>query len=187
MRLTSDYRHVIAIFDTQHPVTEVEREDYRGEPSRVVSEFQVGPILYWISFEPHSPEHSGEDRSEVDVNFDVKWIEGEGKKLVQIMSQLAKEPLSLKKAKELRQAWVDSGFYDAALGLGGKHSIAVLGTVINTIKSYVNQHHPDCITFAGGNDKMDVYEKLARRAFPQAVIEKEPGLAGADYRVCFKR
>ena len=82
MRLTSDYRHVMALFNT--PLQEeVDYGEY-GEDT-LKAEFQVGPFIYSISFAPEN------DRgSTVNVEFELVDIDAEDEELVSIMSKFKK-------------------------------------------------------------------------------------------------
>jgi hypothetical protein len=193
MRLTSDYRRVIGLFNT--PLQEeIEYGEY-GESAR--TDFEVGPFVYAINFSPE------DDRGRtVNVEFELVDIDVTGEELVRMMSKFkksiakekgiqeqeeSKQTMSLAEAKTLERQILNQHSH-AELEITGPYVIKIFSTVISIIKDYVKKHRTNCIVFsAASEDRSRVYQRMMKSAFPGAGIRVGPSPwgAGTEIRVCF--
>ena len=182
MRLSLDYRRV-ALFNT----AEGQDVEYSKGAHRTTTNFQVGPFVYKVEFIP--------DNESVFVAFTLQDIvEKDPKKLERILYQVVggdaggvPGKISPEQVQEWKK-WVTTfPGNQETLRLGGQVSTQVFGNVLNTVKDYVRQYQPKCINFGAEENRVSLYSKLMRRAFPQASIEADLNGDYPSVLVCFRR
>jgi hypothetical protein len=193
MRLTSNYRRVRALFNT--PLEEEVEYGQYGEGVR--TDFEVGPFVYAISF-----SREDEFSSATYVEFELVDINVSDEKLVEMMSKFKRsflkkkepeqpeqpeQPMSLQEAKNLERQVINQHSH-AELEITGPYVIKIFSTVINIIRDYVRKHKTRCIVFsAASEDRVRIYQRMMKSAFPRAGIKVRPSPwgAGTEIRVCF--
>jgi hypothetical protein len=196
MKLTSDYKHVTALFDT--PAEEIR---YATHFESTTVEFEVGPFTYVVKFGPDD-----ENGRVIRVEFQLADIHVSDQELVKMMSKIKKgftedrvknkeekveeveEPLmSLQEARTLKSKVLNNHSYDE-VEITGPYIIKIFGYILNIIKDYVKRYRPRCIVFsADSKDRERVYYGMMKRTFPGAGIRTAPSPwgAGTEFRVCF--
>src|SRR4051812_25286206 len=107
MKLSSDYRRVVSLFNTP-----LEGEiEYEEMSEMVRAEFQAGPFLYAVEFQPES-------RSRTTVAFALIDIDATDEEIIEIVSRSMKKPVSLEEAREAERHMLRYHAFDA-LGIGG--------------------------------------------------------------------
>lgn len=182
MKLTSDYCHVTALFNTP-PEGEIEYGEYPGNILK--ANFEVGHFTYAISFTPTDDRGEG-----VYVKFRLIDINVSDEELVEMMSKLKmgffnkdgirkqKQSMSLKEAEDLKHK-VLKDYAVSELEIMGSSAIKVFGTVLSIIKDYIRKYRTKCvIVSAASEDRFRLYQRMVKSAFPRARIEILPGSEG---------
>jgi hypothetical protein len=175
MRLTQDYRRVTALFNTQ---AEQEVKYYEGY-DKTDTTFTVGPFTYGVFFKIHGRT--------TEVEFKLIGINAVDEELTELMSRWSGERVSPQYARELKRRILLYRNIDE-LEIMGNYSIKVFSHVFNIVKDYVEIYDPGCIEFiAATAGRGSLYEKMARRAFPDASIKIRQFAAGpgVEITVCF--
>jgi hypothetical protein len=164
-------------------------------------EFDVGPFTYVMNFAPDD-----ENGRVIRVEFKLADINVTDDELMVMMSKVRRQEIEEKGSKSPEDEEILEGrlislqeaktmereilYYHpySELEITGSYVIKIFGVVLNTLKSYVAKRRPRCVVFsADSKERKSVYDRLIRRAFPQASIKEYPSPwgTGVEIKVCF--
>lgn len=149
MKLTHDYRKILAFLDRPLPFEKV-NESLNNRRLLVEYEFSVGPLNYLVVFRG--------DLGRVDVGFDLHDMSGTDEELMEYFSKVFQRTFTWEDFFALESRM--KGEQGADLGVG--NSTAVFATVMAIIMDFIG-HYPqvECLTLKGETaQKTRIYRKM---------------------------
>jgi hypothetical protein len=168
--LTSDYRPVIASFDT--PVDfDIVSKSGGVDGGEIIYSFQVGPFKYIM-------EIFGDD-GRWNVSFELAEVVGSTEELQEYFSDRLKRPISLDEATSIQNKTMGNKYSN----IGVADAKGVLSGVINILKHFIKRYDPRCIVFSVfQKDKSQVYQKMIHNLLPDWVAKSNG--RGYGFDVC---
>jgi hypothetical protein len=176
MNLTREYREITAVFDSPVKFSEEMRTVNKAKKQvHIYRTFLVPPFEYEVLFREPSDRPDGT----YIVSFKLIDIHAEGEELARILTKILKKPVSPGAAPLMKKLVNPMGI----LGVGS--SSKVLGTVIQIMRNFVNEHRARCLVFAAVEEsRQDLYRRMANvLGRGHRVSEIRPGVI----QICFKK